>query len=47
MRVLKSYNGVTFSTYGSSYMVKKGRMKVVCNSPLIALYYYYQFLSEK
>ncbi len=47
MRVLKSYNGVTFATYGDRYMVKKERFKIVCNNPLIALYYYYQLLSEK
>lgn len=46
MRVLKSHNGVTLSTYGNDYRVMKGRIKIVCTNPLIALYYYYQLLSE-
>lgn len=46
MRVLKIHNDIIFATYGDCYMVKKGRMKIVCNNPLIALYYYCQLLSE-
>lgn len=47
MRVLKTFNGVTLATYGDCYMIRKGRIKIVCANPLTALYYYYQLLSEK